>query len=198
MVLLYIQPTGCHQRIYQLKLRLQNQSRVIKARFLPLSCCCAVIIAYFIPIVGVHRWSEEQVSGTSVLEILHRERTNKFLGSARRDCFKIFVTARPPSKSGVAANRRLWHRLLHSVNRTIFVRSSPFIFPKAKAKYIIYFSIQFLIMFSELIILLCLATSMIQLFMLDLVMFIIYLFRNLIMQLSNISTTNKMFIVETN
>ena len=53
-------------------------------------------------------------------------------------------------------------------------------------------------MFSELIILLCLATSMIQLFMLDLVMFIIYLFRNLIMQLSNISTTNKMFIVETN
>ena len=53
-------------------------------------------------------------------------------------------------------------------------------------------------MFSELIILLCLAASMIQLFMLDLVMFIIYLFRNLKMQLSNISTTNKMFIVETN
>ena len=46
-------------------------------------------------------------------------------------------------------------------------------------------------MFSELIILLCLATSMIQLFMLDLVMFMIYLFRNLIMQLPNISTIQK-------
>ena len=60
-----------------------------------------------IPSVGVHRRSGEQVSGTSVLEILHWERTNKFLGSARRDCFKIFIMARPPSKSGAAANRRL-------------------------------------------------------------------------------------------
>ena len=122
----------------------------------------------------------------------------RFLGSARRDCSKIFITAHPSSKSGAAANRPLRHRLLHSVNRIVFVRSTLFVFPKAKAQYVNCFSIQFLIMFSELIILLCLAASMIQLFMLDLVMFIIYLFRNLIMQLSNISTTNKMFIVETN
>ena len=44
-------------------------------------------------------------------------------------------------------------------------------------------------MFSVLIILLCLATSMIELFMLDLVMFMIYLFWNLIMQLPNTSTS---------
>ena len=43
-------------------------------------------------------------------------------------------------------------------------------------------------MFFELIILLYLTTSMIELFMLDLVMFMIYLFRNLIMQLPNNST----------
>ena len=112
----------------------------------------------------------------------------RFLGSARRGCSKVFITARPSSKSGAAANRRLRHRLLHSVNRTVFVRSSPFVFPKAKAQFVICFSIKFLIMSLELIILLCLATSMIQLFMLDLVMFIIYLFQKLIIQLPNTST----------
>ena len=128
--------------------------------------------------------SEPFISG-----IMHRERRIRFSESARRDCSKVFITARPSSKSGAAANRRLRHRLLHSVNKTIFVRSSPFVFPKAKAQYVICFSIQFLIMFSKLIILLCLATSMIELFMLDLVMFMIYLFRNLIMQLPNNSTS---------
>ena len=53
--------------------------------------------------------------------------------SAQRDCSKIFITARPSSKSGAAANHRLRHWLLHSVNSTIFVRSIPFVFPKAKA-----------------------------------------------------------------
>ena len=48
-------------------------------------------------------------------------------------------------------------------------------------------------MFSELIILLCLATSMIELLMLDLVMFMIYLFLNLIMQLLNILTIQKSY-----
>ena len=38
---------------------------------------------------------------------------------------------------------------------------------------------------------LCLATSMIELFILDLVMVMIYLFRNLIMQLPSYSTTQK-------
>ena len=42
-------------------------------------------------------------------------------------------------------------------------------------------------------ILLCFAAIMIELFMLDLVMFMIYLFRNLIMQLSNYSTIQKSY-----
>ena len=43
-------------------------------------------------------------------------------------------------------------------------------------------------MFSEFMILLCLVASMIKLFMLDLVMFMIYLFQNLIIELTNYST----------
>ena len=43
-------------------------------------------------------------------------------------------------------------------------------------------------MFYDIMILLRLATSMIELFMLDLLMFMIYLFQKLIMQLSNYST----------
>ena len=104
-----------------------------------------------------------------------RERI-RFLGSARRDCSTIFATARPPTKSGAAAYRRLRRRLLHSVRRTVFVPSAPFIFPKAKTQYVYCCLIQFFIMFAEIIIIwLCLATSMIELFMLDLVMFLIYL-----------------------
>jgi hypothetical protein len=44
-------------------------------------------------------------------------------------------------------------------------------------------------MFYETMILLCFAAIMIELFMLDLVMLMIYLFRNLIMQLPNFPTT---------
>ena len=109
----------------------------------------------------------------------------RFLGSAQRDCSTIFATARPPSKSGAAAYRRL----LHSVHRTVFVPSASFVFPKAKTQYVYCCLIQFFIMFAEMIMIwLCLATSMIELFMLDLVMVMIYLFRNLIMQLPNYST----------
>ena len=111
------------------------------------------------------------------------------MGSARRDCSTIFATARPPSKSGAAAYRRLRHRLLHSVHRTVFVPSALFVFLKAKTQYVYCCLIQFFIMFAEMIMIwLCLATSMIELFMLDLVMVMIYLFRNLIMQLPNYST----------
>ena len=56
-----------------------------------------------------------------------------------------------------------------------------FIFSKAKA-------VHFLIMFSQIMILPRLVTSMMELFMLDLVMFMIYLFCNLIIQLPNYST----------
>jgi hypothetical protein len=37
-------------------------------------------VRYFIPFVGVHRRSGEQVSGTSSLAILHWERANKVFG----------------------------------------------------------------------------------------------------------------------
>ena len=46
-------------------------------------------------------------------------------------------------------------------------------------------------MFSQIMILPCLVTSMMELFMLDLVMFMIYLFWNLIIQLPNYSTIQK-------
>jgi len=46
-------------------------------------------------------------------------------------------------------------------------------------------------MFSEIMILPHLATSMIKLFILDLFMFMIYLFQNLIIQLSNCLTIQK-------
>ena len=89
----------------------------------------------------------------------------------------IFATARPPSKSGAAAYRRLRRRLLHSIHRTVFVPSALFVFPKAKTQYVYCALIQFFIMFVEMIMIwLCLATNMIKLFILDLVMVIIYLF----------------------
>ena len=100
----------------------------------------------------------------------------------------IFATARPPSKSGAAVYRPLWRRLLHSVRRTVFVPSAPFVFLKAKTQYVLCYSFCFLIMFSGFMFLLHLATSMIELFILDLVIFMIYLFRNLIIQLPNYST----------
>ena len=111
------------------------------------------------------------------------------MGSAHRDRSKIFVTACPSSKSGAAVNQRLRYRSLPSVYRTIFIPSASFVFPKAKTQYVYCCLIQFFIIFAEMIMIwLCLATSMIELFMLDLVMVMIYLFRNLIMQLPHYST----------
>jgi hypothetical protein len=80
--------------------------------------------------------------------------------------------ARPLSKSGAAVYRCL----LHSIRRTVFVLSKPFIFSKAKTQYVHCYLICLLIIFSEIKILLRLATSMIKLFILDLFMFMIYLF----------------------
>ena len=107
--------------------------------------------------------------------ILYRERANKVFGKRLARLLNIFAIAHPPSKSGAAAYRRLRRRLLHSVRRTVFVPSVPFVFPKAKTQYIYCCLIQFFIMFAEMIMIwLCLATSMIELFMLDLVMVMIY------------------------
>ena len=102
-----------------------------------------------------------------------------------RCLWKLRRSCGPPSKSGAAVYRRL----LYSVRKTVFVQSTSFVFPKAKTQYVQCYLIHFLIMLSEIIILLRLATSMIDLFMLDLVMFMIYLFQNLIIQLYNYSTS---------
>ena len=51
-----------------------------QVRVLPPSCCCTAFVICTIPSAGVHGRSGEQVSGTSILEILHRERANKVLG----------------------------------------------------------------------------------------------------------------------
>ena len=42
----------------------------------------------------------------------------------------IFATARPPSKSGAAAYRRLRRCLLHSVRRTVLIQLAPFRLPE--------------------------------------------------------------------
>nr|BAD30901.1 hypothetical protein [Oryza sativa Japonica Group] len=54
---------------------------------------------YSIPLAGVHQRSGEQVSGTSVFDVLHREKAAiRFLGSASRDC-SLFVRDGSPSSS---------------------------------------------------------------------------------------------------
>ena len=109
----------------------------------------------------------------------------RFLGSALRDCSTIFTTARPLSKSSAAAYQPLQRRLLRSVYTTAVVPSTPFVFPKEKTQYVCCYSIQWLIMFPDIMVQLHLTTSMIGVFMLVLVMFMIYLFWNLIRQLPN-------------
>ena len=138
----------------------------------------------------MHRRSGEQVSGTFVLGNLHRERANKDFGKRPARLLQdfhhgsSFVQVRcrcEPSPATSAAALRQQDCL----RPVISVRLS-----KSQGSVRNLFFHLVLIMFSELIILLCLATSMIELFMLDLVMFMIYLFRNLIMQLPNISTAS--------
>nr|BAD08856.1 hypothetical protein [Oryza sativa Japonica Group] len=54
-------------------------------------------IDYSIPLASVHRRSGEQVSGTSVFDVLHREKTAiRFLGSVSRDCY-LFIRDGSPS-----------------------------------------------------------------------------------------------------
>src|SRR6185503_9839075 len=75
---------------------------------------------------------------------------------------------------------------LCSIRSTTVILSAPFVFPTANTQYVRCYLVQCLIMF-----LLHLVTSMIGLFMLVLVKFMIYLFRNLIGQLPNYSTIQK-------
>ena len=124
--------------------------------------------------------------------ILHLEKANKIFGKRLTRLLENFITARPPLKSDVAAYRRLRRRLLRSIHDTVVTPSAPLVIaaasPSANAQYVCRDLLLPLIIFSEVMILLHLAISMIELFMLDLVMFMIYLFCNLIIQLPNYST----------
>jgi hypothetical protein len=71
------------------------------------TCLLRCRVRYFVPFVGVHRRSGEQVSGTSSSAILHRERANKVSGKRSAqllECFHIAVfyvlvaTARLPPR----------------------------------------------------------------------------------------------------
>ena len=75
------------------------------------------------------------------------------------------------------------------VRRTVFIPSARFVFPTAPAPYVHCYIIQFLIMFFKFMIMLCLVVSTIELFMLDLIVFMIYLFWNLIMHMPNYLTS---------
>ena len=107
---------------------------LIRVRIFYSSLCCAATVMFSIPSVGVHRRTGEQVFETSrLLGSCTKRGRIRFLGSAQRDCSTIFATARPPSKSGAAAYRRLQCHLLRSARTTAVVQSAPFFFPKEKA-----------------------------------------------------------------
>ena len=161
MALLYIQPIGCHQRIYQLKLGFCLFS---------LLCCHHSLIhpeCRRAPANG-----RAGLQNLSPLGSCTGRGRIRFLGSARCDCSTIFIMARPSSKSSDAV-RCLQHCLLHSVYKTVFVLLKPFVFPKAKAQYVHCYLIHCLIMFSDIMILSRLVTCMVEQFMLDLVLFMI-------------------------
>ena len=69
-----------------------------------------------IPTVCVHRRSGEQVSGTLVLTILHRERTNKVFWEALVGLLLLtFTMGHLPSKSGGATSWRIRSQLLRTL-----------------------------------------------------------------------------------
>jgi hypothetical protein len=79
------------------------------------ACLLCRRVRYFILLVGVHRRSGEQVSGTSSSAILHRVRANKVFGKRSAqllECFHIAVlyvliaTARLPFHQWGATRRR--------------------------------------------------------------------------------------------
>jgi hypothetical protein len=82
-------------------------------------------VRYFIPFIGVHRRSGEQVSGTSYLAILHRERANKVFGKhfARllerfhiAVLYVLIATARlPPRQWGATHRHHLYPVILVSL-----------------------------------------------------------------------------------
>src|SRR6185503_2416406 len=96
----------------------------------------------------------------------------------------FFATARSPSKSGATAYRCLQRWLLRSVRRTVFVSSTPFIFPVAPAQYVFCDQICFIIIFYEIMFMIYVLSSILESCMLYLILVMINLVQNLNLQLS--------------
>ena len=92
--------------------------------------------------------------------------------------------AHPPSKSGVVAYRRLQRRLLCSVRRTVVIPTAPFVFPVVPTQYVFRDQIQFIIMFSEIMFMMFVLSSMLESCVLGLILVMLNLVRNLNLQLS--------------
>ena len=120
--------------------------------------------------------------------ILHRERANKISGKRRTRLLidlhhdSSFLQVRRCGKSSSATQSPA----LRPQDRLRSV--SAVRLPKGKDTVRTLSFNSVLIMFSEIMIILCFAASMIELFMLDLVVFMINLFQNLIIKLPNYST----------
>ena len=122
------------------------------------------------------------------LVILYRQRANKVFGKHQARLLKglyhgssSIQVRRYGESSFVTPSAALC--LQDNLRSIIAIR-----LPEGKISIHALFFYSLLIMFCEIMIMLCLITSMIELFMLDLIMLMIYLFQNLVMQLPNIST----------
>jgi hypothetical protein len=108
LAVLLINTHGCRHRIEEGYRKTYNAQHAS-------TCLLRRRVRYFIPFVGVHRRSGEQVSGTSSSVILHWERANKVIGKRSARLLKrfhitilyIFVTtARLPRQWGVTRHRQ--------------------------------------------------------------------------------------------
>ena len=105
----------------------------------------------------------EQISPELLaLMILHWKRANQVFGKRQAQLLEIFTMARPLSKSATAAYRHLQHRLLRSVRKTVFVPFAPIVFPAAPAYYVLCDQIRFIIIFSEIMFMLFVLSSMFE------------------------------------
>jgi hypothetical protein len=77
--------------------------------------------------------------------------------------------ARPPSKSAATA---------YSVPRTVFVPTAPFVFPVAPAQYVFRDQIQFIIIFSEIMFMMFVLSSILESCMLSLILVMLNLVRS--------------------
>ena len=124
----------------------------------------------------MHREWESRSLEPLAFEILHREKANKIFGKHLARLLKDLHHDLSSVQVWCAAYHRLRRRVLHSVHKSVFVQSALFVFLKSKTQVRTLLFDTFFIMFFEIMILLRLVTSIIELLMLDLIIFMIYLF----------------------